>query len=63
MNLWLFMKVSFLFKLDIIAKKPTFMNFRIKSKKYFSEFIKFLKFLDLLYEVKSHFTHGIKSTS
>ena len=43
-------------------KKPTFMTLKMISQKYFSEFVKFLKFLDLLNDVKSHFTHGIKST-
>ena len=47
MNLWLLMKVSFLFKLDIIAEKTYIYEFQNKIEKYFSEFVKFLKFLDL----------------
>ena len=44
-------------------KKYTFINFGIKYKKIFCRFIKFLEFLDLLNEQKSHFTRRIKSTA
>ena len=44
------------------SEKSSFMNLRIKSQKYFSLFVKFFKFLDFLYDAKSHLQHGIKST-
>ena len=63
-SLWIWncrWKSFFFSSWNLSLEKSTFMNFRINSQKYFSEFVKFLKFKDFLYDVKSPFTYEIKS--